>query len=705
MRLKLHRRKASDTTTTRAEAEDPASLRGRVRSVLVIVGAVPAFMVILAAAAFGVDRFLYRGEVLRNVAVAGQSLAGMTDDQARAEIGHIEEGFAAREITFIVNGTEFQLHPGDIGFDIDDDTIIDKAMTYGRGGGVITQFGKWWSRFSDSNELDLPMSIDPMLLNDTLIAWERQAITELPFEGDVELVGTTFRGDHPTSGLAIDRDAAAQIMFDVVTSGSGGSTELPLVVVEPRTTAADIDGFVAQGNALLAGPVVLASDDPDVAITFEPEHLAAAATYAFAVGEDGPRFDLAFDEQVVAQLVEPARATLEIPPVDAQFVVNPDDTVDMVPGRSGTLVDPTAVTDALWTAAHTPQRVGEFPFVEGAEPDFTTAEAEAMMPIELLPSGPTEGTTHHRCCQDRVTNIHLIADIVDGAVVWPGDEFSVNKYVGRRTAERGFLPAGTIVAGELEDTVGGGVSQFATTFYQPVFWGGFEDIVHKPHSFYFSRYPEGIEATISWPTPNLVFKNNTDAVVIIKTEYTDTSIRVKFFGNISGREVEGIVSSRFAWRDPQPKYEPDPTVPPGTEVMDDDGSRGWSVNVTRNVSHPDGRVDSREWTVTYRAWPIVILVHPCNLPEDHDEYDENAVCPVVIPSFVGMSFVDAQGLAASLGLTVTPGDPIEVTAESGLDGLIAAQDIEEGAFVDEGTSVVVRVGFVAPDEGGGGGGG
>ncbi|MFQ5517208.1 MAG: hypothetical protein ACE5E8_06505, partial [Acidimicrobiia bacterium] len=173
MRLKLHRRKASDTTTTRAEAEDPASLRGRVRSVLVIVGAVPAFMVILAAAAFGVDRFLYRGEVLRNVAVAGQSLAGMTDDQARAEIGHIEEGFAAREITFIVNGTEFQLHPGDIGFDIDDDTIIDKAMTYGRGGGVITQFGKWWSRFSDSNELDLPMSIDPMLLNDTLIAWER----------------------------------------------------------------------------------------------------------------------------------------------------------------------------------------------------------------------------------------------------------------------------------------------------------------------------------------------------------------------------------------------------------------------------------------------------------------------------------------------------------------------------------------------------
>ncbi len=117
-------------------------------------------------------------------------------------------------------------------------------------------------------------------------------------------------------------------------------------------------------------------------------------------------------------------------------------------------------------------------------------------------------TTHHPCCASRVTNIHTIANIVNGAIVMPGATFSLNKFVGPRDTKRGFVEAPMIEDGLFEDSVGGGISQFATTMYNAVFFAGLKDITHTPHSYYISRYPAGREATVSYPEPNLIFQND-----------------------------------------------------------------------------------------------------------------------------------------------------------------------------------------------------
>jgi hypothetical protein len=240
-----------------------------------------------------------------------------------------------------------------------------------------------------------------------------------------------------------------------------------------------------------------------------------------------------------------------------------------------------------------------------------------------------------------------MADAMDMVIVRSGSEFSVNEHAGQRTEEKGYLPAGTIIAGQLQDTVGGGVSQFATTFYNAVFWGGYEDIAHKPHSFYFSRYPEGIEATISWTTPNLIFRNNTSKAIMIDTKYTDTSITVRIFGNNDGRTVkgeqsggetkiwvpsrggpdaihiQGIVSSRFAVTTPGgPRYvaNPDFSIDHVDQIQ---GERdGWSVTVTRRKLRGGTELlVEEEWNVRYRAQTAIFEVHPCRVP------GQEATCP------------------------------------------------------------------------------
>jgi hypothetical protein len=195
-----------------------------------------------------------------------------------------------------------------------------------------------------------------------------------------------------------------------------------------------------------------------------------------------------------------------------------------------------------------------------------------------------EFTTYYKCCESRVTNIHLIANAVDGAVVEPGATWSLNEYVGKRTVEKGYVAAGVIVGGELvccdhPDNIGGGTSQFATTLYNAVFFAGLEDVSHRPHSIYFSRYPLGHEATLGWTTPDLVFRNDTDHPLAIETSHTGTSVTVVLIGANGLRAVSASVS--------------------GSATT----ASGGAVTVSRVIRFQDGSSTTQTWFHQYNPLP------------------------------------------------------------------------------------------------------
>ena len=186
-------------------------------------------------------------------------------------------------------------------------------------------------------------------------------------------------------------------------------------------------------------------------------------------------------------------------------------------------------------------------------------------------------TTYYPCCQARVTNIQLIARTVNGAVVLPGETFSVNEFVGPRTRAKGYVEAGTLAGGEPSSGVGGGISQFATTLYHAVFRSGLEDVTHKPHSRYIARYPVGIEATLAYSSVDLAFRNDTWTPVTIRTSYTSTSITVELWGNTDGRRVSYKVNC----------YD----CPASTPTY----NGGGSVRIDRTLTERDGSKRSQTW--------------------------------------------------------------------------------------------------------------
>ncbi len=196
-----------------------------------------------------------------------------------------------------------------------------------------------------------------------------------------------------------------------------------------------------------------------------------------------------------------------------------------------------------------------------------TTVASATEPAGLAGVDQLIGTftTYHPCCAPRVTNIHRIATIVNGTVVAPGHTFSLNDRVGERTTAKGFVSAPAINEGELENQIGGGVSQFSTTLFNAVWFAGLPSLTHQPHSKYISRYPPGREATLDWRAIDNVFRNTTSAPVVIRTSYTGTSLTVALYGHTGARRVVSTTG---------------PRQPSGAEG-------GFGVRVTRTV-YDDG---------------------------------------------------------------------------------------------------------------------
>ncbi len=617
------------------------SMSPRVRIALVAIAGL-AFTVL---ALFGAVRWLRSGEVLGAVVVEGYGveLGGLDRGELDETLALLEQEVAIEPLHVSIDGRDITVVPQQLGFVLDRRAIAEIAMSRGREGSLSEQFRWWLSHLFMTDEIAVNGGLDEEAVEAVLKTWDIDVVGQPPVPGGVVVEGSTPLPVYPETGLQVDRTTAADRLLAGILAAGPTVVELDTALANSRVTRADVDAAVARARLWLSSPVELAARD--VTIEFTVPELALALTSTVVDGE----VVLGFDPEVVGGFLEDRRAAIEAPPVDARLDVDGYHVV-IVPGRNGTLIDPEATAESLVLAASSVRRQGELPLVEGAEPEVTTAMLEALGIRHLV----AEFTTYHPCCQNRVTNIQLMADIIDGAIVMPGQTFAVNEYVGERTIERGFLEDGTIIQGELVPTVGGGVSQFATTMYNAIFWGGYQDVTHRPHSFYFSRYPEGIEATISWQQPELAFRNDTDSAVWIRTAYTNTSITLRLYGDNDGRIVVGDhvdgnttirvpaeggpaarrvrseLSDRFNPTEPTTEYRANPELEVDqTRRIQSPGS-GWTVIVTRFIEQ-NGVETEETWTVRYLARREILEVHPCKMPGAVEECPEPTTTTTLPP--------------------------------------------------------------------------
>lgn len=603
-------------------------------------------------AGFGIDRAVHGGQVLRGVMLAGHRLTGLDREGARGLLATYESEIRDEPLLVRVQGKSFELAPETVGLALQADSALDQALGVGREGNLANQLGSWLASWSREATVQPACTVDEAALATLVDTWESEAIQDPPYEGAIVVENERAVAQPPRSGHRIDRASAIGAVATALCTKNRAPLDVPLVETPPVRKAADTAAALALAERLLRAPLTLVGElppppvdepgdesrarapkpatkakgqdsepeaSPTARFTFEPKALAAALKSRL-VGADG--IELYLDAATLEPTLAEAKKELERTPVDAKLVVERGDKIRVIPSHIGRVIDTQKVAQALFEAAKSPEREAKLPIDEGAQPALSSADVEALHIKGVVASF----TTTHPCCRPRVENIHKIADLIDGVLLRPGERFSINEHVGERTLKGGFKPAPTIVHGEMKDTIGGGISQFATTFFNAALNGGYEIIERQPHSYYFSRYPMGHEATLSFPKPDVIIRNDTDAGLLIKTYYTGVSITVKLYGDNGGRKVQRKVSNIFDLTDPPIEYIADDSLEPDDKKVKARGKKGWTVTVARIIAFPDGTEKKESRKVVYNPRVRIVRVHSCMIPKGEDGYTGNP-CP------------------------------------------------------------------------------
>jgi vancomycin resistance protein YoaR len=176
--------------------------------------------------------------------------------------------------------------------------------------------------------------------------------------------------------------------------------------------------------------------------------------------------------------------------------------------------------------------------------------------------------------KNRIFNINVATKRFDGVLIKPGEEFSFVNILGEVDGDHGYRPELVIKKDKTEPEFGGGICQVSTTAYRAALNSGLEITARRNHAYPVQYYnPQGMDATVYVPRPDLKFLNNTPKYILIQTRIEGTELIFDFYGTNDGRTVE-ITGPKIVERKPdggmKTTLNQKVTTADGQVIIDDD---------------------------------------------------------------------------------------------------------------------------------------
>ncbi|MCA1596383.1 MAG: VanW family protein [Chloroflexi bacterium] len=129
-------------------------------------------------------------------------------------------------------------------------------------------------------------------------------------------------------------------------------------------------------------------------------------------------------------------------------------------------------------------------------------------------------------------DLWLAASAINGAIIAPKGLFSYNRRVGQRKISKGYRSAPIFVKGKVVEDTGGGVCQVATTVYNAALLAACSVVERYHHSARTSYIGPGRDATVSWGSLDLKFRNSRKEPIILTTSMTGGALTVRVWGHV-----------------------------------------------------------------------------------------------------------------------------------------------------------------------------
>lgn len=497
--------------------------------------------------------------ILNNVMIAGVNVGGMTKNQAISAVKQAtSHTYSVEDMVVEIAGTQLRLSPKKTGASLDVKAAVNAAFEYGRTG-TQAERDKAYSNSLTGNHT---IGLLPYLRLDT--GYIRQELEKHSGSNGSTLTQATY--------------------------GLEGSY--------PSLRADDFDPSAAQTLVLTMGTPGVSFDVDKV----YDQILDAYSLHIFHVAADG------------------VRPTEEPDPVDLQviydeFYVAPKDstldrnTFEVIPGSYGYEFD----------LEQAQRMVDSAQYGEVLRIPMVFIEPELMDDTFLFRDVLGESVTPVTGTKNRITNIRLACEAMDGTILQPGETFSYNNCLGERTEERGYKSAPAYSGNALTDSIGGGICQGSTTLYHCALLADMEIVSRINHGFPVSYIDYGMDATVSWGGPDFQFRNSTAYPIQIRASLSGSYLSVQILGTEERDyfvKMDYTVTNVF---EPDTEYVDYPhDNPEGYRDGDviQEGVTGYAVKTYKlKYSRSTGKLISKDFETTSRYTTLNELIARVAPPE------------------------------------------------------------------------------------------
>ncbi|WP_413451104.1 VanW family protein [Georgenia phoenicis] len=547
-------------------------------------GWIVAVVVILVLLGAYAGAAWYLGDrVPRGATVAGVDIGGLTAPEATERLTEALADTATQPVPVALADNETTLDPQAAGLELDAAATVDEltGLSFDPRILVAHVFG--------AGEQDPVTRVDEEALSAEI---ERVAETldVAPVDGAIALTDGQAQPTEPVAGTALDVEAATEVVRETWLTGER-PLPLPGEEVPPHVSAEAVQTAMTQiAGPLTRSPVAVEIDGRLIELT--PAHLTSVAT--LEPTDDGA-LTLQLDGEALVDLVLELDPEVSTAARDASIVLQ-DGRPTIVPGATGMDVDAAGLVDAVAAAAvSSSDRTARATLVE-VEPEFTVADAEALGVVEVV----SEFSTPFHNDPQRTRNLVVGAEKISNTLIKPGETFSLIEALGPITREQGFVSSGVVVDGLETSGMGGGLSQVSTTVFNAAYFAGMQLDEFQTHSHHYPRYPEGREATVYTPSVDLKWTNTTPYGALVQAWVAGGEFHVRLWGT-KHFDVTTHTSERYNFTQPSTVYNSAPGCVPHNSP-----EPGFTVTVTRTVSHQGQEVDRESWTTRYIPWDRVV---------------------------------------------------------------------------------------------------
>lgn len=493
------------------------------------------FSITFAAIGIGIFSFLWLpdNQISHNAWAGPINISALSIDAATAKVNASTASLFATPFTFTVGDTSTSTTLESLGVTFDQKTFAQKALAFGRTGPWYMQTFDRFSSLFFRHSFPIPYLINTQQLESSLAVLfpsdeqpaQNAALIYSQDSNSFSIVPESF--GHIINPASL-HNALTQDLLDLRAHAIASE----VISDSPQVTTSGVAQAQQQAQEIMQKmPYLLVLSDSEL---FPLDPATTASFLQFTPDSSGINLlNLSANTSTITTFLNTVGTGFNRPVVNAALTLDANNRVTTfhLPQEGRTLIMDQSI-----------QSIAQGIIGGEKEIHLTFAYQQPLINEDSiqkygLTSELGEGSSNfYGSSASRIFNITLGASKYNGLLVAPGEEFSFDKVLGDVDKEHGWKSELVIKNGSTVPDYGGGLCQVSTTLFRAAVYAGLKITERYPHAFPVRYYdPQGFDATIYPPSPDLKFVNNTKNYILIQSHIEGNNLYFQIFGTRDGR--------------------------------------------------------------------------------------------------------------------------------------------------------------------------